>query len=367
MIVACSPGLKTALFGLVLAGFGRSAFFVLFTYPTEIVGCHLRTTASVFIFMASGTGTFFGCFLAMLTIPRSPQCWRIYLGILSILHLFGFLLLFLVAETPRYLLVSGKPAEALKVIQSFNPAENKNVVLKPATAEKRGSFADLCRNPECSKNVFIITLVSVFVAIISVGTILLFLESLQNDRAHSDCILVSSLEFEKNCKLLTADDYWLQCLSSTSMILAAVLAKTIADSFGRRKLLLTDGYIAILLTSLFLFCKPKSIQTILAFNTRISLNIARVVLALYANEIFPTSIRGVALGISMAGAESGAAIAPLIAQYLAKENHPAAVSCFMASAILWVVLMHSIQRETMDVSQADLVTEERKTKEEIAN
>ena len=216
-------------------------------------------------------------------------------------------------------------------------------------------------------SVNIITLVSVFVAIISVGTILLFLESLQNDRAHSDCILVSSLEFEKNCKLLTADDYWLQCLSSTSMILAAVLAKTIADSFGRRKLLLTDGYIAILLTSLFLFCKPKSIQTILAFNTRISLNIARVVLALYANEIFPTSIRGVALGISMAGAESGAAIAPLIAQYLAKENHPAAVSSFMASAILWVVLMHSIQRETMDVSQADLVTEERKTKEEIAN
>ena len=358
MTVASSPGLSSALFGLVLTGFGRGASFISFTYPTEIVGCHLRSTASIFIFLASGFGSFLGCVIAMVIIPHHPDSWRLYLAILATMHFVGFLLLFFISETPRYLLVSGKREKAVHVIQTFNLRKNQGVEIRPATAETRGSVLDLWLNSECFKNVVITTLLGFVIATISVGTILLFLESLQNNKAHKDCVLVESLEFEKLCKTLSADDYMLQSLSSTAMILGALLMKVIADSFGRRNSLLANGHIAIFLTSLFLFCKPKLIQTILSFNARIFLSTARVILGLYANELFPTCLRGVTSGITMAGVQLGAAVAPFIAQYLGKVNHPAAVSCFVGFAICWVVLMHSIEHETMDVSQRDLMTEE---------
>ena len=357
---SCSPGISVTLTSLFFAGFSKGAFFILFTYPTEIVGCSYRTTACFFIFIAYAIGAIFGCALAMFTIPHHPEMWRVYLSILSIMHVTGFFLLFLCAETPRFLLVSGNPEKALSVIQSFNKLKNKDVVLKQSTVEDRGSWNDLIKNAECFKNLVVLTLVCFSIGALMVGTVLLFLESLQNPEAHNSCLLVESFQYRKTCNELSSYDYVLQTASSTTAFVTAFLAKFMSDSFGRRNGLLIDGYFMVLFTSLFLFCKPKTYQTALAAGSRIITNTAQPVSTMYANELFPTTVRGTALGITMAGSSVGLAIAPFIAQYLTKANHPLAVLCFVGVSVLWVFCMHVIKRETKYESQVDSIDEPKK-------
>ena len=69
------------------------------------------------------------------------------------------------------------------------------------------------------------------------------------------------------------------------------------------------------------FCQQVD-QTILATCTRVAVNTARVVTTMYASELFPTSVRGIAVGIAMAGSETGGAVAPFIAQFVSKAGFP---------------------------------------------
>ena len=256
MGAACSTRLSTMYLSLFFAGFVKGAFFVLYTYSTEIVSRFHRTTACSFIVISAALGSLFGCLLATATIPQSPLLWRPYLGILSLMHLFGFFLLFYCGETPRFLSVSGHPSKAMDVIRSFNPAKNQKVELKPAKVAEnsRGSITDLIKNPECLKNVIIVTMVMLFINSTAIGTIQLFLESLQNPKASEHCILVESFGYRNDCRELTTYDYALQSLVSASAFLTAFLAKFMPDLIGRRSFLLIDGYLTAVCTSLFLFC-----------------------------------------------------------------------------------------------------------------
>ena len=123
--------------------------------------------------------------------------------------------------------------------------------------------------------------------------------------------------------------------------------------YSSKSFLLIDGYLTAVCTSLFLFCKPKIDQTVLATFSRITTSTGKVVSTMYANELFPTSVRGISLGITVAGSELGGIVAPFLAQYLAKVNHPAAVMCFVAQAMFWVILMHCMEKETKNQPQSD--------------
>ena len=290
--IALAQGIYSTLTFLFFAGLSKGGYFILFTYPTEIVGCSHRTLASFFIFMAYAFGSVLGSLLAMITVPHHNESWRLYFGILCILHFIGFFLLFLCAETPRFLLVSGRPDKALEIIRRFNPEKNENIVLRPATTEHRGSLNDLVSNQECFKNVVISSVVGFSIGAVMIGTLLLFLESLQNSEAHSNCIIVKNFDYKKVCDELETYDYALESASSTTGFAIAFLAKFMSDIVGRRKGLLIDGYLMAFLTSLYLFCKPKIAETILAAFSRIVTNTAQTVSVLYASELFPTSVRG---------------------------------------------------------------------------
>ena len=59
----------------------------------------------------------------------------------------------------------------------------------------------------------------------------------------------------------------------------------------------------------------------------------------------------------MAGSSLGQAVAPFLAVYLAKVNHPGAVVIFIALTALWVTLMHVMKQETKDEVQLELIEE----------
>ena len=195
--IAFSPELSLTYLSLFFAGFAKAAFFILYAYPTEIVGRFHRTTACFFIFISAAIGAVLGSFLAVVTIPHHPDFWRLYFAILATIHLIGFCILYYqCVESPRFLLISGKPQRALRVIQVFNPDKNQNVVLQPATVEwrDRGSLSDLVKSRECFKHVVIMTLVVLLINGNLVGTSQLYLESLQNREVSNPVI---SLQYSK--------------------------------------------------------------------------------------------------------------------------------------------------------------------------
>ena len=243
------------------------------------------------------------------------------------------------------------------MLEFFNPEQKKFIDLKPINVKCLGSFCALVGNSDCLRNIIIMTIVCFFIRFVKLGTNLLFFESLQNPKAY-DCILVESLDTEKSCRPFTAHDFNLQIVSSTSSFFAAVLSKTIVDYFGARSCLIFCGYFTVLQTSLFVFCKPKLLQTVLVITCRTVVNSANVLSTVFGAELFPTSFRGLALGIMMAGSEAGLASAPFVAHFLSKVNHPIAVASFVLASGLWVLLTHGVKKDTKHSALSDAVSEE---------
>ena len=175
------------------------------------------------------------------------------------MHSLELYLLFHNVQTPRFDLVVGKSEEALPIIQSFNPAKNQNVVLKPSyvAESSRGYIPDLVKNQAHLINLVIITLVPLFINGIDVETVQLFLESMQNPEAYDGCVVVESFKYNITCQELTTSDYALQSLASTSAVLTALAAAFLSNFIGRRDVLLANRYLRCSAQLCSCFVNPK--------------------------------------------------------------------------------------------------------------
>ena len=315
--------------------------------------------------MSQAIGTFLGAKLGLLLIPNENLGWMYYQGIISFLFLLGFIFLFFVPETPRFLHTSGKSEKALNVIRKFNPSPNHFVVLQPVTLEDRGSVEVLVKHPFCLKTLLVMLVVTSMIRMDKHAVGLLFLESLQSPET-SDCVFVSGYDHKaKSCKRLTTKDYSLDIFLSSSHVIGALVSKTMADIFGRRKSLLIFGFVTVLQFSFFFFCKPDLVQTLLAVSCRSVITSALMICFVYINELFPTSLRGMAYGTILFGADIILVLAPIFVQFLSKNSYPTTVSALMFSALIWAVVMIFFKEETKDVAQSDSVGQSEKKVDRI--
>ena len=346
--------------GRCLTGFVIGGINVTFTYATEIVSCKHRSTSSTILFVSQAVGTIIGALLGMLVIPAEKLGWQPYQITISALFFFGFLFLFLIPESPRFLLLRGKQEKALKIIHSFNGNCNRNVYLKPLSASSGGSMKNLVKDPEYSKKLVVIFFVLFMVRLGKTSVGLLFLESLQNSNSEKCLFVTSNHDFQRHCKRLVTADYGLEMIMSLSDIAAALFSKPMADIFGRRKSLLIYGCFSAILYIFFFFCKSDLAQLFLALACRSILGSATMISVVYINELFPTSLRGLCLGIALFGSDIASAAAPIFVQYLSKVFYPATVSCLILSAAAWVILLMLFRHETKDSEQSDIVLEPEK-------
>ena len=340
-----------------VTGLFFSGLYVTYTYASEVVSTHYRTRASLFLFLSQATGAYLGAFVAMLIIPNENLGWEYYQVFISTLFFLSFILLLFVPETPRFLLTSGNCTQALAVIQRFNSDCNLLVTLRPVISQDRGSLRVLINDASCVKTLLGMMIVTSMVRLDKYAVGLLFLENLQNPNAEN-CVLVSRYHHVNiGCGRLSTKDYELYVIMSCSNLIAALLSKSMADLFGRRKTLLIFGFLTVIQLSIFFFCKPDLVHTFLALSTRSLITTSQMISFVCINELFPTSLRGLCYGICLSASEAAISLAPMLVQYLSKISYSAALSSLIFSALIWAVVMIFFKQETKDVAQSDSVGE----------
>lgn len=147
----------------------------------------------------------------------------------------------------------------------------------------------------------------------------------------------SSHENDANsvCALkLTRDDFISTLWGSIGEMPGVMIAFVIVDMIGRRPLL-GYYYIVLLLGHIVLmFCTSRYTETVAFFFGRGASSGTFQAMYLYTNEIYPSSIRATAMGLSSSMSRVGLLLTPFVAQYLLNVNEKAALGIYAALCVV---------------------------------
>ena len=330
-------------------------FHVCYTLVTECVGSKLRARACFFLFVAQYMGALVGSALAFLTMSEDGfGGWRAYILIASSpLLLIFFMVSLFCPESPRFLMVSGKSNEALRVVQNLNPSANKNISLSKIQVESRGSMSDLFKSLTNARIIITLAISFAIIRFENLGITLMYFEYLQNPKSDDCDLFMQTYNIERKCEPLKSDDYLLNIVYTNSQLAAAILSTSMADVFGRRLTLIYATFFGTCAFTSYYFCMSSYLITIFAMFTKCLALSCVMVTFLFINELFPTYIRSVASGFVDACSRTGLILSPFIAQFLSKEDYKIALSCYIATGFIAVILFQSIKEETKDQAQVD--------------
>lgn len=214
--------------------------------------------------------------------------WRAMLG--SVIPPAGlfFLFLFLVPNSPRYLVMRGQPEQAFRILQKISNAQT-------ATAEIQDIQKVLNQKPASFRSLFqvrlrIPTFIALFLAVVS-------------QFSGIDLILHYGPIILENAGFSFQDSLDGQIIFGIILALFTGLAIWKVDSLGRRKLLFLGnaGVVVSLLAISALFASPAGNQTLLilaisVFIASFSFSLGPLPWIIMA-EIFPTRVRGKAMSL----------------------------------------------------------------------
>ncbi|WAR15383.1 ORCT-like protein, partial [Mya arenaria] len=123
---AFAPNYQVLAASRFLAGFGQNTFLPVFSMAMELVGPSYRVAAGIIVELFWCVGLFILCLLAYFV--RSATNLTLVAGVPMILV---FLYIWLIPESPRWLISKGKNKEAYKIIQKI---AKKNQVTLPENA-----------------------------------------------------------------------------------------------------------------------------------------------------------------------------------------------------------------------------------------
>ncbi|XP_055600544.1 carcinine transporter-like isoform X1 [Uranotaenia lowii] len=307
-ITAASTDFGMWAFSRVIVGLTIPAVYQIpFIIALELVGPNYRSFVTVM------TCTFYTFGLMMLAgVTYLVRDWIHLTLYTSVPFLFYFLYLFVMPESPRWLLMKGRLEEALQILEKMAivngkqlPSSFRNKLQERVLAEKNrtvkreevsiGAF-DLCRTPNMRLKTFLITL-NWFV----------------NETVY--------LGLSYYGPSMGENQYLSFFLSSLVEIPSYIVCWIIMDRYGRRWpmcMLMIMGGISCVATVLL----PEdavSETLVLYLVSKSMLSASFLIIYPFAGELYPTQVRGVGIGTSSYIGGLGLIVIPFIT-YLGKDN-----------------------------------------------
>ncbi|KAH0943805.1 hypothetical protein HID58_003442 [Brassica napus] len=312
-----------------LVGLGLGGGPVLVSWYLEFIPAPNRGTWMI-VFSAFWTvGTIFEASLAWLIMPSLG--WRWLLALSSVPS--SLLLVFYrwTPESPRYLILQGRKAEAQSILQKIarmNGTHLPKGVLRSEIEEKNKSLptenTHLLKPEEESKIVVADNNGQSFILLTLLSpelikrTLLLWVVFFGNAFAYYGVVLLTTeLNNSQNSCHPTGEVLQHSSNDFPGLLISAAMV----DRLGRKVTMSSTLFLCCIFLLPLLTHQPPAITTALLFGGRVCVSAAFAVVYIYAPEIYPTAVRTTGVGVASSVGRIGGVLCPLVAVGLVHGCH----------------------------------------------
>uniref|UniRef100_A0A1I8IMZ3 MFS domain-containing protein n=1 Tax=Macrostomum lignano TaxID=282301 RepID=A0A1I8IMZ3_9PLAT len=296
-----------------------------------------------------------------------PNGWRFMLAGTSVPLFLILPMFFWLPRSPRFLLASGRPEEALtqlnRAARSNKRPELTGPLSNTAARGERASLKGLFANPTMTR----LTLLSIVNWIgggfLYYGLVLLSTElpgqphrCLQN--LHQMSAASSDKSSTECCQALSSEDYATAAFATLGEFFGYLIIILFIDTCGRRAVIASNtGVLSVLLVCM-LFCMPPKLLAVLLFFARSCAASAFTAIYIFTNEAYPTTIRTLGMGVCCAASRIGALLSPFVAQVMLPDySVMAAMLTYAGMAVVTTVCVLLMPFDTKGRSLMQTVEE----------
>ncbi|XP_012558384.2 synaptic vesicle 2-related protein isoform X1 [Hydra vulgaris] len=296
-------------------------------------------------------GTSIEILLAMFVMPRYG--WRILLFI-SAWPCLIFVLLTLIVKYPpesaRFLMAKGRSDDALRILS------------KAAANNKKKLPEGTLKEPEQVKNCRHGSILAMFRKGYWKLTILLWIIWFSSHFNIYGLALLTTALFSGNnkcygddkphqlndgCKALTSEDYLHFFYVLAADFPAVIITACLADTVGRKWLQAVGFFgMSLFFMLLFICTGSRAWTTVFLFGGRCFIAVADIGGYIYTPEVYPTEIRGMALGSCSGISRVGCMLTPFIAQVLSHKDVSWTLSIYIFFGIVGAICSLLLPIET---------------------
>lgn len=344
-LCAFSPNYVSLVMFRMVVGIGLGGGHVYTSWFLEFVPVHNRGVWMAIKSVSGTAGAILEASLAWIILPRLG--WRRLLVLSSLPCFVAFLLYFLTVESPRYLYLNGKSADAhviLRKMAAFNKtklphgklvSEEESASTTPFLSTKAANvrvpgFSRLCSllAPNRIRTTLLTWILYSANAFLYYGVVLLTSELSSGE---SKC---RTNDLHPN-EMAKSSLYKNVFVTSFAELPGILLSAILLDKIGRRLSLLVMYAFSFVIMVPLMFHQKPSFTTLLLFGARMFIIGSYTVAGVYCPEVYPTAVRNTGVGVATAVARISTMISPFVAVGLVSGCHQmAAISLFEIVIIL---------------------------------
>ncbi len=255
-------------------------------YITEISPAKIRGRLVALNQLAIVVGILIAYFSNYLLVNTGPNNWRWMFGVEIIPALFFTFVLFLIPESPRWLMKQGSIEKSRQILAKIGGEAHAKVEIeeiKASLTEDQGTYKDLFK-PGLRKVLLIGVLLALFAHITGIDTIIYYGPT-----------IFMKAGFQSNASAIFGS-----VLIGLINLIFTLVGIALVDKVGRKSLLLiglTGMGISMVLVGLASNSAQFVVIPVLTFIASFAMSIG-VVIWVYLAEIFPTNLRGRAMSIA---------------------------------------------------------------------